>query len=116
MAMPPRMPWTFIRSSRKPEASAPLGFPGPERMKDPLKAIGRLGHTFQPDNGLTLIQVGLGRLACSRHAIHVTIGCKLDPIGALHKRRFPVVTELGAMTCQGRWRVDVGLGRRLHCV
>src|SRR5580704_3005881 len=100
--------------SRKPEASVLAGFLGRERMKDLLRRSDTLPH-FQPDNGRTLMRVGLGRLTCRRHACHVTVGCKLDPIGALLKSRLPMFTQLGAMACQGQWRVYVWLSQGLRC-
>ena len=110
-----RMPGGFIRSSRQPGASAPPGFPGPERMKRLLRVTGRLHYPVGPQNGLTPTRFRLGRLAFLCHAGHVTVGCKLDPISALHKSSFPVVTELGAMACQGRRWIYVRLGQGLRC-
>jgi hypothetical protein len=57
----------------------------------------------------------LGSFACPCHAIHVAVGCKLDPISAHSKSRFSVLTECGAMAGE-RWRwVYVRLGQGLGC-
>ena len=39
----------------------------------------------------------LGSLAFLRHAIHVTVGIKLDPISAFHKSRFPMSSQCRTM-------------------
>ena len=57
----------------------------------------------------------LGSLACPCHAIHVAVGCKLDPVSAHFKSRFPVVTECGAMACERRRWVYIRLGQGLRC-
>jgi hypothetical protein len=60
-------------------------------------------------------QFSLGSLAFLGHACHVAVGSKRGPISALHESRFSVLTQRGAMACQGwRW-IYVRLRQGLRC-
>ena len=59
---------------------------------------GRLSTKMaRPARGYESRPARLGSLAFPCHAIHVTVGIKLDPISAFHKSRSPMITQCRTM-------------------
>jgi hypothetical protein len=75
---------------------------------------GRSPVAPSPRPGPADSQIGLGSLACLCHAIHVTIGIKLDPISAFHKSRFSLSSQCRTVTGQRRRWIYVWLGENFR--